>query len=133
MSPPLGSLPQPPPAKLAAPSPWCSRSISHGASQRLVYGSDSAWLSSLRAELSYLFSVHRERLKECEKVEGGREEGRKEAERRKEDRKEGRNKSSKDIGGQFIHSSLHSLIKQISTEFPSGPILGTEDAMSKLE
>lgn len=63
MSLPLGSLPHPQ-AELIAPSPGSSQSISHDASQRLIYGPDLAWLSSLSTEscLSYLQSIEAQRM-----------------------------------------------------------------------
>lgn len=94
-----------------APSPGYSQSTSHHAVQRLVYGSDLGLAELLEDRaLPYLSALHRERLRECEKVEGGRE-GREGAEGgkkgRKEKRKEEMNKSSKDTRGEFIHSSIH--------------------------
>lgn len=86
MSPPLGRLPHPQ-AELVQPSPGHSQSISHDASESLVYGSDSGLAELIEYRvLPYLFSVHRERLREREKV-GRRERRRKEAEGRKEGKK----------------------------------------------
>lgn len=72
------------------PSPGRSQSISHHASERLVYGSHSGLAELLEHRVPpYLFSVCRERLRECEKVEGRREEGRRHKEERKAGKKEG--------------------------------------------
>lgn len=87
MSPPLGRLPHPK-AQLVQPSPGHSQSISHDASESLVYGSDSGLAELIEYRvLPYLFSVHRERLRECEKV-GRRERRRKQKEEGKERRNE---------------------------------------------